>query len=155
MQKMKNVSIVVLLSLLFEVAAAGNLLSEVQGTWKADKEATIAALAKHEHWTPKRLKAIEMILGKTEILINGTKVTCTFLDHVNTTEPTVSEDSAGRLILISEHPKLGKQTTVIEIDGDAIWLSWPDQGVPFRERYTKAAESGKQNKSALATPDPP
>jgi len=123
--------------------SADILLHQLQGTWKSDKDATLAELRKHDHWTEERIKLIEGILGKMTVRFSGKTMQTEFLDLKSEVEPNVKKLEDGRIRIEYTDQTFGKQVSIVEVSGDSMWVTWPETPIPFRERFARERDKAE------------
>lgn len=118
-------------------SSSRGFLEPLQGTWKSDKLATIEELRKHDHWTPRRLSMIEEILGKTTVAFKGATMHSKYENLEYHGVPTVTELQNGQIRIEYTDETFGEQVVVLQLEGNAMWVTWPESEIPIRERFVR------------------
>lgn len=127
-----------LLSLLSLSVFAGS--EKLIGTWKSNKEATLAYLQSHTQLTSQQLDAVGQALGKMTFTFDKTNLTLK-ADNWQFVSPYkfISETKTS-ITIESKDPNTQKLTqSKFEFYGDHFWM--PDDRIPgYKERFDKLVQ---------------
>ncbi len=143
-QNMKFGLAVVLLLFIVPCAFAGDAFDLLQGSWRSDREGTIAELKKNALWTPKRLESISELLKDLIVTYKGTKCITKMDGWERRYTFRVVSEKANTVVLEWKDPDLGLQRSTIEVFDDYYWAMLNDNK-DFRERFVRLTETQQMN----------
>ncbi|PXA02870.1 hypothetical protein DDZ13_14875 [Coraliomargarita sinensis] len=155
MRLLTYISLFVVLSL---DVSGSELLKPIEGAWKSDMEGTLKELKKHPYWTPERLEKLDGLLGILTFEFSGSTMHCKFRELEYKGEPLVTKLNDGIIRIEFIDKKVGKQIVDAQVEGDTMWMTWPDSKMPhFREKFTRRAtkEAKKAEPAGAGQPDNP
>jgi hypothetical protein len=138
MKRLFALSCLLLVSL--SIFAASLRSKTLVGTWKSNKEATLAYLQAHSHLPQDKLDTIGKLLGKMTITFTTTNVTMK-MDDWNFSSPyDVVSETRDFVVIQCNSPSTGKPTQdTFNLDGDSIWIR--DPRLPgYKERFDRVVE---------------
>ncbi len=114
---------------------AGN--EKLIGTWKSNKDATVAYLKTHTQLSPKQLEVLGKVLGKMTITFDKNTLTEKSGDWQFSTPYKIISETANSITIESNDPQTKKPTkSVFEFDGNSFWS--PEDKIPgYKERFDK------------------
>jgi hypothetical protein len=135
---MKKLTSLFLLFILSLSAFAGS--EKLIGTWKSNKEATLAYLQTHTHLTSQQLDMVGQSLGKMTFTFDETNLTLRadnwkFVSPYKFISATITS-----ITIESKDPNTQKLTqSKFEFYGDHFWI--PDDRIPgYKERFDKLVQ---------------
>ena len=120
---------------------AGSLRSKtLVGTWKSNKEATLAYLQIHTHLTQEKLDMIGKALGKMTITFTTTNLTMKSDDWNFSSPYEIVSETREFVVIESNNPNTSRRTQdSFDLDGDSIWIR--DTRIPgYKERFDRVVE---------------
>jgi hypothetical protein len=132
---MKKLIGIFLLTILSLSAFAGS--EKLIGTWKSNKEATLAYLKIHTHLASQQLDLVAQSLGKMTLTFDKTNVTMK-TDNWSFVSPyKIISETTNSITIESKDPNTQKLTQgQFEFDGNGFWI--PDDTIPgYKERFDK------------------
>ena len=117
---------------------AGN--EKLIGTWKSNKDATVAYLKTHTKLTSQQLDKLATVFGKMTITFDAKNVTFKSGDWKFTSAYKVISETKDSITIESEDPGTKKPSQgKLEFDGNGFWC--PDDKIPgFKEKFDKVIQ---------------
>ena len=130
----KNIFLILLLFLSISSLAGSEKLI---GTWKANKQATLAYLKIHTHLASQQLDLVGQALGKTTLTFDKTNLTVRS-DNWKSVIPykVISETKDSVTIEADDHKGQASARSTFEFDGNSIWVP-SDKIQGYKERFDK------------------
>lgn len=134
---MNRISALCLLLVAGVSAAAGE--NKLIGSWKSDKEATMAYLKNHTTLTPQQLEKVGTALGKMTITFTATNMIAKSGDWKFESPYKIISETKDSVTVESKDPNSGKLTQdKYEFDANGIWTV--DNRIPgYKERFGRLA----------------
>jgi hypothetical protein len=110
------------------------------GTWKSNKDATLAYLKIHTSLTSPQLDLVARSLGKTTFTFDKANVTMESDSWKFISPYKIISETTNSMTIESQDPGTQKPTqTVLEFDSTGFWT--PDDRIPgYKERFDKLAQ---------------
>jgi hypothetical protein len=132
---MKKLTSLFLLLLLSFSAFAGN--ERLIGTWKSNKEATLAYLRIHTIMTDRQLDAAAQMLGKMSLTFDQTNLTATMGTWKAVSRYKVISETKNSVTIETKDPGTGQMvSSVLEFTAGSLWTS-NDAFHGYKERFDK------------------
>ena len=134
----KIIALALLLSLAFTTFAGNERLI---GSWKSNKEATLAYLKVHTKLTPVQLEKFGTALGTMTLTFDQTNLVAKSGDWKYATPYKVISETKNSITAESKDPGSVKPTpTIYEFEGNSFWVA--DDRIPgFKERFDKLVKN--------------
>jgi hypothetical protein len=135
---MKKLTSLFLLSILSFSAFAGS--EKLMGTWKSNKEVTLAYLKIHTSLTPQQLDMVSQSLGKMTLTFDKTNLTMKTDDWKFVSPYKIISETTNSMTIESKDPNTQTLTqSKFEFDGNGFWS--PDDSIPgYKERFDKLVQ---------------
>lgn len=132
---MKQIALILFMTCLLLPAYAGK--ERLIGTWKSNKEATMAYLKTHTKLTQKQLEKVGTVLGTLTVTVDKQTVTYRNGDWKFVSNYRVVEETSKRITIESQNPETKKwERTDLEMDGEGYWVA--DAKIEgYKERFDK------------------
>jgi hypothetical protein len=135
---MKKLTSLFLLSILSFSTFAGS--EKLMGTWKSNKEVTLAYLKIHTSLTPQQLDMVSQSLGKMTLAFDKTNLTMKTDDWKFVSPYKIISETTNSMTIESKDPNTQTLTqSKFEFDGNGFWS--PDDSIPgYKERFDKLVQ---------------
>jgi hypothetical protein len=130
----KLIGLLLLLICAFSTFAVGERLI---GTWKSNKDGTIAYLKAHTQLTAEQLDRVSQSLGKVSLIFDQTNLTLMSGDWKFVSPYKVVSETKNSITIESKDPSTQQMSpTVFEFEAGSLWS--PDDRIPgYKERFDK------------------
>ncbi len=110
------------------------------GTWKSNKEVTLAYLKIHTSLTPQQLDMVSQSLGKMTLAFDKTNLTMKTDDWKFVSPYKIISETTNSMTIESKDPNTQTLTqSKFEFDGNGFWS--PDDSIPgYKERFDKLVQ---------------
>jgi len=138
MKRLVAVGCLLLVSL--SIFAASLRSKTLVGTWKSNKEATLAYLQTHTQLSREKLDMIGKALGKMTITFTTTNVVMKSGDWNFSSPYDIVSETREFVVIESNNPNTGRLTQdSFDLDGDSFWIR--DARIPgYKERFDRVVE---------------